>query len=83
MTEVETEQTKTELLMAQLSWATRPSGNGENVAVQMCPFCSNTNWKFFVHVGGEKDGLFSCKVCSEQGNFYTLREKLGIRTVYE
>lgn len=69
--------------MAQLSWATRPSGNGENVAVQMCPFCSNTNWKFFVHVGGEKDGLFSCKVCSEQGNFYTLREKLGIRTVYE
>lgn len=71
-------QTKTEKLLARMGWNHRPSGNGDNHAVETCPFCKNTNWKFFIAIGGEKDGCHDCKVCGETGNYFTLREKLGI-----
>jgi KaiC/GvpD/RAD55 family RecA-like ATPase len=72
------ETTKTEQLIASQGWASKPSGNGENVAVEVCPFCRNTNWKFFIHIGGDKDGLFRCVACEENGNYWQLKERLGI-----
>ncbi len=77
--EIEVEETtKTEQLILSQGWTSKPSGNGENVAIEVCPFCLNTNYKFFLHIGGEKDGLYQCMVCTEKGNYYQLKEKLGI-----
>ena len=74
------DQTKTQQLIAQLAWTTRPTSSGDNLAVETCPLCGHSNYKFFIHVGGDKDGLWDCKVCSQSGNFFQLRERLGIRT---
>jgi twinkle protein len=74
-------ESKTELLIKQQGWTSRPVGNGDNVAVQVCPFdSSHGQWKFFIAVGGEKDGLWNCKVCSKEGNYYQLKEQLGLTT---
>jgi replicative DNA helicase/5S rRNA maturation endonuclease (ribonuclease M5) len=71
-------ETKTEALIKNQGWTSRPAGNGDNVAIQVCPFCNADGWKFFIAVGGEKDSLYKCHRCGEEGNYHTLREKLGI-----
>jgi 5S rRNA maturation endonuclease (ribonuclease M5) len=71
-------QSKTAKLIAQLGWNHRPSGDGDNHAVETCPLCQNSGWKFYIAVGGESDGLWKCHRCQEKGNFWQLREKLGI-----
>lgn len=54
--------------------------SGDQVSLQQCLFCDNSNWKFYVNVGGsKKDGLWDCKVCSEAGNLYKLMESQGDR----
>lgn len=61
-------------LISQQGWNSRPSGTTQ-IAVETCPLCKNTNWKFFIN---EESGLWDCKVCSESGNLYQLRQKLGL-----
>jgi 5S rRNA maturation endonuclease (ribonuclease M5)/KaiC/GvpD/RAD55 family RecA-like ATPase len=51
----------------------------DQLKIETCPLCSNTNWKFFMNVcGGEKDGLYDCKVCSATGNLFKLKKELGV-----
>lgn len=76
---VEQTQTPTTTLLDQLGWHYRSSGVNQ-ANIETCPICYNTNWKFFIRVGGEGDGLWDCKVCSEKGNLFQLKRKLGIRT---
>ena len=79
MLEIPTEaETKTQQLIAQMGWTTRATSS-DNVAVETCPICGHTDYKFFIHVGGDKDGLWDCKVCGQKGNYFQLRERLGIR----
>lgn len=66
-------------------WETKPSGV-DNLAIETCPFCGNNEYKFRINISGEtdgdeksKDGLFDCKTCSEKGNLYQLKLKLGDR----
>lgn len=68
--------TKTEALIAQLGWQTKRAGQ-EHLAAECCPFCNNANYKFYVHVGGEKDGMWDCKVCGKVGNYYQLKAHLA------
>jgi KaiC/GvpD/RAD55 family RecA-like ATPase len=71
------ELTRAQQFLAQVGWPNRPSGV-DNAAVQTCPLCANTNYKFAVHIGGEKDGLWQCVVCKESGNLYQLKERVGL-----
>jgi archaellum biogenesis ATPase FlaH len=62
-----------------VKWHYRPSGSGDNQAVEVCPFCKNSNFKFFINSSGtDKDGLWSCKVCGKAGNLYQLKEAVGV-----
>jgi hypothetical protein len=73
------EPNKSELLIAQLGWQAKPSGV-DHVAIETCPICHTTTGKFYMHIGGERDGMWDCKKCGESGNLYQLRERLGLRT---
>jgi hypothetical protein len=73
------EQSPAEKFVDQMGWSSKPSGT-DNVCVQVCPFCKHEGFKFYIHVGGEKDGLWSCVICSEKGNLHQLRDRLGVRT---
>jgi twinkle protein len=58
-------------------WQHRLSGNQINV--KDCPYCGNSNWKFYLSIEGNKDGLWDCKVCTETGNLWKLMESQGDR----
>jgi twinkle protein len=47
--------------------------------LNVCPICQNSNWKFYMCIGGPKDGLWDCKVCSEAGNIHKLMSAVGDR----
>lgn len=69
---------RAQALVTSQGWTHKPSGT-DQWAVQTCPFCSNTNFKFIINVsGGEEDGLWDCKVCSRFGNWYSLKSELGL-----
>ncbi len=69
---------KAEGFIRQMNWQHQPSGT-DQIAVQVCPCCTNTNFKFYINVsGGDKDGLWNCMVCSRSGNLYQLKEQLGM-----
>jgi twinkle protein len=60
-------------------WEYKDSG-GDQVTLQQCLFCDNSNWKLYVNVSGSnRDGLWDCKVCSEAGNLRKLMESQGDR----
>lgn len=59
--------------MQQMGWTSKRSGL-DQTCIQTCPFCHNTNFKFYI----SDSGLFDCKVCPESGNLYQLKQKLGI-----
>lgn len=63
----------------QAGWQYRESGVDQVVAL-LCPLCGNANHKFYICSAGEKDGLWSCKVCGESGNLWQLRKRLGMTT---
>lgn len=75
---IPSENSKAELLAAQLGWNVRPVGDGSNLAVETCPIGQHQNFKFFIGVGPENDGLWDCKVCGRSGNFTTLQQELGV-----
>lgn len=57
---------------------------GDQAAVETCPFCSKSNFKFYVNItGGDKDGMFDCKhgSCAVSGNFRQLKEACGFRVM--
>lgn len=54
-------------------WEFHPSGT-DHMVLKVCPVCHNAKKKFYVHVGGKKDGLWDCKACSATGNLQQLRK---------
>jgi 5S rRNA maturation endonuclease (ribonuclease M5) len=73
--------TKTQQFLNQMGWKYRPSGNGDNVVVEICPFAEcAAREKMYIAVGGEQDGLWKCQRCDRSGNLYTLKSELGIKT---
>jgi KaiC/GvpD/RAD55 family RecA-like ATPase len=55
-------------------WRYRPVGNGKDVAVQTCPFCDRSKYKFYVHT---QTTQFRCWHCDARGNLYKLKRELG------
>jgi replicative DNA helicase len=50
--------------------------SGEELVLEICPFCGKGPFKFYLN---NSSGLYSCKFgsCGEQGNFYQLQRHLG------
>jgi hypothetical protein len=67
-----TEAPNPQLYVNQKKWAWRLQG--EQLCIQTCPVCNNSNWKFFIN---KTNGLNDCKVCNWEGNLITLKIKLG------
>lgn len=62
--------------ITQIGWPFQNTGDQANV--QTCPFCHNTNAKFYINItGGSSDGLWDCKVCSRTGNLFQLKQEVG------
>jgi hypothetical protein len=74
-----TSESKAESFLDQQGWNHRPSGDGSNHAVEYCPL-SGCHWKFYMVVGGEKDGIWHCQRCQESGNLYQLKQRVGVNT---
>lgn len=56
-------------LLDQLGWNYKSSGT-DQLNVQECPECHNSDWKFYVN---EESGLWDCKVCGATGNGWKLK----------
>lgn len=68
---------RAKLLIQGKRWSFSESGT--QACVLHCPFCGNTHSKFYINIsGGDNDGLWDCKVCGESGNFYQLKQRLGL-----
>lgn len=66
-------------LLSHVGWKYHPSGDGDNAAVETCPYCGATGYKFYVNISGEeKDGQHDCKKCGQVGNLYQLKQKAGV-----
>ncbi len=79
MPEISTETSKAQIYVDQKAWNSKPSG-AEQIAIESCPLCGHSNYKFYINVGGgAKDGLWTCFVCGEKGSLFQLRERLGDR----
>jgi KaiC/GvpD/RAD55 family RecA-like ATPase len=63
------EKTKSEELIEKLGWEHRSAGV-DQIALRVCPFCKNSNWKFYLN---PENGCWDCKVCSKSGNYFQLR----------
>ncbi len=67
-------------------WNWRP-GSGDQIQVEICPYCKKSDFKFFMGTGdpndprNTRDGLHKCfhSSCDRQGNLRTLAEHLGLR----
>lgn len=66
-----------EQYLEKSGWTYKESGV-DHVAVEVCPYCSNSNFKFFMNTGEEKNGVWDCKVCGESGNLYRLVKDFGL-----
>jgi KaiC/GvpD/RAD55 family RecA-like ATPase len=73
-------ESKAESFLDQQGWNHRPSGDGSNHAVEYCPVSGCGNWKFYMVVGGDKDGVWRCARCEEHGNLYQLKQRVGVNT---
>ncbi len=51
----------------------------DQINVEVCPFCANSNYELYIARGGNKDGLWQCVVCNSSGNLRSLMEALGDR----
>lgn len=60
--------------LALKKWKWRPAGDGKNVAVRVCPFCSKAKWKFYIRT---QRVIYRCWTCNESGNLYKLKRELG------
>jgi len=60
--------------LARKRWAYKPLGDNINLAVQTCPFCKKSKWKFNIIASS---GVYRCWHCSESGTLYKLKRELG------
>lgn len=61
------------LYLKQKQWPYR-SADEDNLAIQTCPFCDRSKWKFYIHATRL---VYRCWHCEAKGNFYKLRRALG------
>lgn len=47
--------------------------NGQEIILQICPYCKNEKWHFYLSV----DGPFFCHKCNEKGHINELKKCLG------
>ena len=72
--------------VVEQGWQWRP-GSGDQIQVEICPYCGKGDYKLFVATGdpndpqNTRDGLHKCfhGSCGKQGNLRTLAEHLGLR----
>lgn len=60
------------------------SPSGGQVAVEKCPYCKRSDYKFYIAVSEDpktdsRDGLNYCHICQESSNLRKLQEHLGLR----
>jgi len=48
--------------------------SGGNLAIQTCPFCGKSKWKFYIHA---QRTIYRCWNCDARGNLYRLKRELG------
>ena len=57
--------------------------SGDQIKIQNCPYCSNSNSKFYMACSspesGSRDGLNFCHACQQTGNLRHLQEHCGDR----
>lgn len=54
-------------------WRFKTATEG-NLAIQTCPFCGRSKWKFWVHA---QKTIYRCWHCDARGNLYKLKRELG------
>lgn len=70
------EDSKVRQYVEYKSWPYRTTE--DHLILETCPICNKDNWHFYIRFAPrEKDGLWDCKVCGENGNLYQLREFMG------
>lgn len=68
-------QSKAYAYVLSKGWSHRLSD--DHIILEFCPICNNSNWKCYMRFTPDKDGLWDCKVCGENGNLYQLMEFNG------
>lgn len=58
----------------QQRWVYKEAGTNQ-LCVEVCPLCGNSNHKFFIN---QESGLWDCKVCGKSGNLFQLKTQLGL-----
>lgn len=51
----------------------------DQIQIEKCPFCNDSNYHLYMAVKGNKDGLYFCHKCGKTGNLRTLQEEQGDR----
>ena len=72
-------------LVTEQGWNWQMASTGDQIQIEICPYCKGNDYKFYVAVcdpkDGTRDGLFFCHrgSCNKTGNLRTLAEHLGTR----
>lgn len=72
------EDSKAYRLTLSQGWAHRITSSSQ-VNLELCPISGCDNYHFFISTQSEKDGLWKCHRCGQEGNLYELKEYLGIK----
>lgn len=72
------EESKALQYVTQKGWEFRTTE--DQIILESCPVCGKPNYHFYMSFAKEKDGLWSCKVCGQEGNLYHLKTAMGDRT---
>jgi 5S rRNA maturation endonuclease (ribonuclease M5)/KaiC/GvpD/RAD55 family RecA-like ATPase len=74
------EQSKALAYCDEKGWLQSARKNEDHVILEYCPVCGKENYHFYMrYTPRDKDGLWDCKVCGQNGNLRQLREFLGDR----
>jgi replicative DNA helicase/5S rRNA maturation endonuclease (ribonuclease M5) len=68
-------QSKAYAYVLSKSWSHRLSD--DHIILEYCPICNNSNWKCYMRFTPDKDGVWQCFVCGENGNLHQLMDYNG------
>jgi len=61
------------LYLGQKGWKWKPVSD-HDIAIQICPFCQRSKYKFWIDV---KKTIYRCFNCEAKGNLYKLKREMG------